>query len=55
MVVSRDRANVIDGAGDNQAPPRAQGPASHPSDAGAAAVPDPAMLDPTLLDPHDLR
>jgi diguanylate cyclase (GGDEF)-like protein len=50
MVVSRDRANVFDG--DNQAPPRAQGPASHPSDAGEAAIPDPAMLDPTILDPH---
>ena len=52
MVVSRDRANVVDGAGDNQAPARAQGPASHPSDARSAAIPDPAMLDLTVLDPH---
>jgi diguanylate cyclase (GGDEF)-like protein len=52
MVVSRDRANVVDGAGDNQAPYRAQGPTSHSADAGAAAIIDPAILDPTILDPH---
>jgi diguanylate cyclase (GGDEF)-like protein len=52
MVVSRDRVSVGDGTGDNQAPHRAQGPTSHPSDAGAAAMLDPAILDPTVLDPH---
>jgi diguanylate cyclase (GGDEF)-like protein len=52
MVVSRDRVSVVDGTGDNQAPHRAQGPTSHPSDAGAAVMLDPAVLDPTILDPH---
>src|ERR1700676_2580688 len=50
MVVSRDRVSVGDGTGDDQASHGAQGPTSHPSDAGAML--DPAILDPTILDPH---
>jgi diguanylate cyclase (GGDEF)-like protein len=52
MVVSRDRVSVVDGTGDNLAPHGAQGPTSHPSDAGAAAMLDPAIVDSTILDPH---
>jgi diguanylate cyclase (GGDEF)-like protein len=48
MVVSRDWAKVVDGAGDDQAPKRAQEPALG---AGAAAV-ESAILDPIVLD-HD--
>jgi diguanylate cyclase (GGDEF)-like protein len=49
MVVSRDRANVADGAGDDPAPARAPGSASPASPAGAPTVLDPAILDPYAI------
>jgi diguanylate cyclase (GGDEF)-like protein len=49
MVVSRDRANVVHGGGDDRALDDAQGLVSHPSDAGAAAILEPA--DSIVLDP----
>jgi diguanylate cyclase (GGDEF)-like protein len=49
MVVSRHRANVVHGGGDDRALDHAQGLVSHPSDAGAAAILEPA--DSIVLDP----
>jgi diguanylate cyclase (GGDEF)-like protein len=47
-VVSQDRANTVDGVGDNHAPDRVQGPTWHHSDAGAAAF-EPLALDPDAI------
>src|ERR1700719_2090629 len=49
MVISRDRANVPDRAGDNPAPVHAPEPAPHASPAGAPTVLDPAILDPYAI------
>jgi diguanylate cyclase (GGDEF)-like protein len=52
MVVSRDRANIVHGGGDDHALDRARRPDSHPSDAGAAAILEPAHsidLDPDAI------
>jgi len=49
MVVSRDRANVVDGAGDNQAPDRILEPSSSRTDVAAG---EPTILDSVVLD-HD--
>jgi diguanylate cyclase (GGDEF)-like protein len=51
MVVSRDRANVVDRAGGDPVSDRASGPSLQPADVGAAVDCDPASPNPMALDP----
>ena len=56
MVASPERAKIVDGTSDDQAPSPAPGTAVHAAAAGTASIKplnlDPVILDPIVLDPN---